>query len=277
MSLEIHLKQRSIPASEVTFFRAICLTLCLFPFVVAKTKELVSKQAMPLWARSLCGAISSFCFTWNLQHTAVGSAYMFFNLAPLVLLTTALIFKGERITSRIVVCLTVVVMGSTLYWSHSTAPVSLQVALVGVTGAVLAACAYTALKLASTNWSAVILAWAISLASIPVALLFRNDSWLPVRGAVLMDLLLITSLGMIGQILVGLSYRWIELSAATALVLSNMAWSSVLDYISGYQVRTLQLVGCLVYVAGMLPLLLRQRRGADWVGGPGLDDRSEPL
>lgn len=59
-----------------------------------------------------------------------------------------------------------------------------------------------------------------------------------------------------GQVLVTLSYRWGELSTATALASSTLAWDVVLDTLLHSDDGMNQLLGCAIYLAGCIPLIV---------------------
>ncbi len=56
---------------------------------------------------------------------------------------------------------------------------------------------------------------------------------------------------------------WAELSTATALASSTMAWGVVLDVASGSQAGFKHLVGCAIYLTGCIPLTVIKERKAD--------------
>jgi hypothetical protein len=55
-----------------------------------------------------------------------------------------------------------------------------------------------------------------------------------------------------GQVFVALSYRWAELSTATAL-----------DVLAGSSAGIKQLVGCAIYLAGCIPLTIMKAQQGD--------------
>jgi drug/metabolite transporter (DMT)-like permease len=125
---------------------------------------------------------------------------------------------------------------------------------VGLSGALAAAASYTALKQAAIHWSPMTLTWGISLSSIPVTLIRKHGPWVSLDRHVALPLLSIAVLCTVGQLFLALSYRWAELSTATAIVPSTMAFGVFFDVIMGAPAGGRQLLGCLIYLSGCIPL-----------------------
>lgn len=254
MSFVVHSYGGKLPATEVIFFRSVFALVVLWPFAFRDRRELLSRSANLLWLRSLLGAVSILSFTWNLQHTSIGLASVLFNVAPLGVMLFAWVSKSERLTLARIVCLVLVVAGGFVFWGDVNVGAVGQVFAVGLGGALAAAGSYTVLNRAAANWSPFTLTWGISVLSIPVTLLLKRGPWVPLYSGVILPVLSIAVLCSAGQVFVALSYRWAELSTATALASSSMAWGVVLDVFSGSTAGLKQLIGCAIYLAGCIPL-----------------------
>jgi drug/metabolite transporter (DMT)-like permease len=258
MAFLIHVWGGVLPPTEIVFFRALFALVTLGPFAFRDRNRLVSKDAMVLWLRSIVGAVSGLCFTWNLQHTSVGLANVLFNLAPLGVIVFGWISRSEKPALSKMVCLVLVVSGSFIFWFNSQTTAPALVLAVGLGGALAAAASYTALKHASMRWNPLTLAWAFSFAGFPVSLIFKNGAWVPLRLNVGLGLLSIVFLATLTQILLALSFKWADLSIATAIIPSSMGWGVALDVASGEPAGGKQIVGCLVYLLGTVRLVTRR-------------------
>ena len=256
MSFVVHSYGGKLPATEVIFFRSVFALVVLGPFAFRDRRELLSSSANLLWLRSLLGAVSILSFTWNLQHTSIGLASVLFNVAPLGVIFFARLSHSERLTPSRILCLVLVVAGGFVFYGDSSGRTAAPVFAVGLGGALAAAGSYTVLNRAAANWSPFTLTWAISLLSVPVTLLLKRGAWVPLHSGVILPLLSIAMLCCAGQVLVALSYRWVELSTATALASSSMAWGVAIDVMAGTSAGAKQLLGCAVFLAGCIPLTL---------------------
>jgi drug/metabolite transporter (DMT)-like permease len=256
MSYVVHSYGGKLPSTEIIFFRSIFALLVLGPFAFRDRRALVSKRSNLLWLRSLLGAISILSFTWNLQHTSIGLASVLFNVAPIGVLLIAWISHSERLTVARSVCLVLVVGGGFVFWGDAYGGGARLVFVVGLGGALAAAASYTVLKQAAVGWSPFTLTWGMSLLSIPVTLLMKRGAWVQLSSTVVLPLLSIAILCCVGQVFVALSYRWAELSTATALASSTMAWGVLLDALAGSTTGLKQLIGCVIYLAGCIPLTI---------------------
>jgi drug/metabolite transporter (DMT)-like permease len=263
MSFNVHSYGGKLPATEIIFFRSIFALVVLGPFAFRDRRALLTGRANLLWLRSLLGAVSILSFTWNLQHTSIGLASVLFNVAPLGVLLLAWVSRSETLTAARIACLLLVVLGGFVFWGDANVGAAGQVFAVGLGGALAAAASYTVLKRAAADWSPFSLTWGMSLLSVPVTLLLKQGPWLPLRSGVILPLLAIALLCSVGQVFVALSYRWAELSTATALASSTMAWGVVLEVAAGSPAGLKQLMGCAIFLAGCIPLTIMKAKQAN--------------
>ena len=260
MSFVVHSYGVKLPATEVIFFRSVFALVVLGPFAFRDRRGLLSRSANLLWLRSLLGAVSILSFTWNLQHTSIGLASVLFNVAPLGVMLFAWVSKSEKMTLARIACLVLVVAGGFVFWGDGNVGAAGQVFAVGLGGALAAGASYTVLNRAAASWSPFTLTWGMSLLSIPVTMLLKRGPWVPLHSGVVLPLLSIAVLCSAGQVFVALSYRWAELSTATALASSTMAWGIILDVFAGSAAGVKQLVGCAIYLAGCIPLTVMKNQ-----------------
>jgi len=259
MAFLIHILAGRMPASEITFLRAVFAVVFLFPFIVRHGSQWLRSNSVLLWIRSIVGALSVLCFAWNLQHTSVGFANTLFNLAPIVVVILGAIWAHEKLELRRFMNIVLVVLASTLFWQGSRSEVNAGVWFVGLGGMCAAAFAYAALKTLPSLWNPLDIAWCLNLATLPVALLFKHGPWIAPAGNARLMLAAICGLSLFGNVLANLSFRNVELSTATALVPSSIIWGVLLD-VGQHNFPPIQgIVGCFLYLLATIRLLVRKQ------------------
>jgi drug/metabolite transporter (DMT)-like permease len=154
--------------------------------------------ALLLWIRSLIGAVSVLCLAWNLQHTSVGFANTLFNLAPIVVVILGAYSGHEKLETVRLISILLVVLASVLFWHGSRSEANVVIWLVGLGGMGAAAIAYTLLKSLPSSWSPFDIAWCLSIATLPVALLFKHGQWAAPVGNVRWTVTAICILSLVG-------------------------------------------------------------------------------
>jgi drug/metabolite transporter (DMT)-like permease len=250
----IHLIAGRAPASEITLLRAICAVAVLFPFVMRHGRLWIRRDSLLLWTRSVIGALSVLCLAWNLQHTSVGFANTLFNLAPIVVVVLGALAGQERLRLGRFLNVVLVVVASAVFWHGSRTNVSMLVWIVGLSGMCAASVAYAMLKSLPSVWKPFDITWCLNLATIPVALAFKNGPWIVPAGARGLLLAAICILSVAGNALANLSFRYLELSTATALIPSAIIWGVLLDMGSHTFPAVQGILGCLLYVIATVML-----------------------
>jgi drug/metabolite transporter (DMT)-like permease len=250
----IHITAGRAPASEITFLRAICAVVFLLPFIVRHGSQWLGRNSLLLWIRSVIGALSVLCLVWNLQHTTVGFANTLFNLAPIFVVLLGAMWGQEKLTLARFVNIILVVLASTIFWYGSRPEVTTVIWVVGLGGMCAAALAYSLLKSLPSFWGPFDITWCLNLATLPVALLFKHGPWIvPTRGVgVLLGAICVLSL--IGNALANFSFRYLELSTATALVPSAIIWGVLLDVGQHNFPAAQGIAGCILYLAATIRL-----------------------
>lgn len=261
MVFAIHMAAGKVSAPEITLLRAVSAALVLLPWALQHGSLWLSKRAAGLWTRSIIGSVSVLCLAWNLQHTSVGFANTLFNLAPILVIVLGGLLGYERLQWNRVLNVALVVLASAIFWHGSRVTASFLVWAVGLVGMCAAAVAYAILKGLPAAWRPWDITWCLNLATIPVALAFcRKDSLVvPGRDGVWL-LIAIYGLSLIGNALANLSFRYLELSTASALIPSAIVWGVLLDMCSQHHYPALEgVLGCLLYVGATLGLAVQRK------------------
>jgi drug/metabolite transporter (DMT)-like permease len=254
MVFAIHKTTGNAPAAEITFLRAICGVVALLPFVMRHGRRWLQRSSVLLWMRSAIGALSVLCLAWNLQHTSVGFANTLFNLAPIFVVVLGAFAGQEKLRLDRFLNILLVVVASAIFWHGSRAEVSAVVWLVGLSGMCAASISYVMLKSLPSLWSPLDITWCLNLATIPVALLFKNGPWILPVGNIGYLLGSICVLSVAGNALANLSFRYLELSTATALIPSAIIWGVLLDMRYHAFPPIQGIAGCLLYLVAVVQL-----------------------
>lgn len=227
MGVLINRLASSVPATEITLFRGLAGVFILFPFVKSQLALLFQPGAMIVWVRAIAGAISIYCFSWNLQLADVGSANILFNLSLIFVLFGNYVSGRSPLTLSVVTNVMLAVAGVVLYWYGSKMIINGKILALGLTGAIAATIAYTALNKATRQYSAWLIVWAVSLMSIPVALVRKSGEWVMPSALNASMLAGIVFSVLLAHYLLNVSFAKLSLPVATALGPSCIVWTVI--------------------------------------------------
>ena len=256
MTFLVHFTAGKVPASEVIFIRALSGVIVLLPFVTRHRVEWISKSATSIWTCGLVGSISVFCFAWNLQHTSVAFANTLFNLAPIAVVCIGTIVGQKKIGANRLLDVILVISASALFWHGSQSEISPMVWVVGLLGMCAAAIAYAILKILPFSWNTFDVTWSLSVATLPVALLFKQGPWVVPGGAAIVTLIAICALSIAGGAFLNVSFRYVELSTATSLVPSAIIWGVLIDTFEHNHPAWQAIAGCALYLLAMVLMMV---------------------
>ena len=255
MYFVVHANAGRLPATQITFCRSLFALVAVSPMAFAQRDLLFTSKAAGIWVRSAANALSIVCLAWNLQHTSIGFANVLFNVTPIVVLILGFWTGAIPIRFSQALCMSLVVVGSCLFYGGAAGKPSMAVWLGGLGGAVAAGVHYTMLERQSNDWSPVALIWPLSFISLPLMLALKSSPWLPPSLPVALTLLGIGMLCLVGQYLVIVSMRHAGLAVGTALVPSAIAFGVLIEAAMTHRIRPLATAGCLVYSIGLMPLV----------------------
>ena len=128
--------------------------------------------------------------------------------------------------------------------------------IVGLLGMCAAAIAYAILKILPLKWNTFDITWSLSLATLPVALLFKLGPWVAPSGTAVATLIAICALSIAGSALLNLSFRYLELSTATSLAPSAIIWGVLIDTLEHNHPAWQAIAGCSLYLFAMVLLII---------------------
>lgn len=216
-----------IPTSELVFFRGL-VTLVISAYYARKhNASLFGNKKSVLVLRGLFGTVSLFALFYCLQKIPLAMATVISNLAPLFTVLIAHYFLKERATWVNWVLLVVAFLG-VLFIKGWDPNVSWDVAMIGVLGSFMAACAYTCVRVLRTSEHPIIVIFYFQFISVPLMLVPMIFQWVTPSWT---DGLLILTIGILTQIaqyFMTLSY---QLETAAKVMVYNYAgvvWSIAL-------------------------------------------------
>jgi drug/metabolite transporter (DMT)-like permease len=175
-------------------------------------------------------------------------------LAPIFVVVLGAFAGQEKLKPGRFLNIVLVVVASAIFWHGSRAEVSAAVWAVGLSGMCAASIAYSMLKSLPSTWNPFDITWCLNLATVPVALLFKHGPWIAPTGNIGFLLGTICALSVVGNALANLSFRYLELSTATALIPSAIIWGVVLE-IGNHLFPPIQgIAGCLLYMVATILL-----------------------
>jgi drug/metabolite transporter (DMT)-like permease len=256
----IHSIAGKVPASEVAFVRAISAVFILLPLAMRHGWTWIGRKSSLLWIRSGLGAVSVLCLIWNLQHTSVGFANTLFNFAPILVVILGYKAGQEKPDAGRFIEVFLVVVASVLFWHASRSHTSVLVWTVGLCGMCSAAISYVMLKELPRAWTSWDITWCLNVVTLPLTFLFKRGPWIAPVGHSGLVLVLICAFGLLGNALAYASFRYLELSTATALVPSSIIWGVLLDMGEHNFPAVQGIAGCLLYLAATIKLAIAPRK-----------------
>jgi len=222
MAFLVHHQASRVPSSELAVVRAVATLAVLLPFCwreLAKLRR--GRDAAFVWLRAVAGAVSIFCYFWNLQHADVGTASVFVDISPAVLALLSVRITGDFVPRRARVGAIVAVAGASLvHTSESTRPPT-AATIVGVFGLAAAVIAQLSLRRAAQKYSPLLLVSCLSIVLVVIGPWLPGERWVHPSDADLAILVGIIATSIVGQLCFSASFR--DLPATTASALSLLA------------------------------------------------------
>ncbi len=165
-----------IPASELIFFRGlVSLTICYVAIRRLKTSPW-GQQKKWLLLRGFFGTISLLALFYGLQRMPIAMAMTLSNLAPLFTVMLAHFFLKERSHWLHGVCLFGAFLGVIMV-KGADLSVPWSLALIGIGGALSAACAYTCIRILKDTEQAFVIIFYFPLVSLPLTFYPMIQYW----------------------------------------------------------------------------------------------------
>jgi drug/metabolite transporter (DMT)-like permease len=167
-----------VPTSELVLFRGlVSLAIC---YLMLKRMGLSpwGNNKKLLIVRGFFGTISLFCMFYSLAHMPIAMAMTFSNMSPLFTVIIAHYFLKEKVHPLHVVFL-IMAFGGVILVKGWDSSVPWSLALVGLSTAVFAACAYTSVRALRASDHAMVAVFYFPLVSVPMMVVPVAQNWVP--------------------------------------------------------------------------------------------------
>lgn len=254
-----------IPSNQLTFFRGILSLLILTPFVRDVLPKAFARGSRFLWIRSAAGAGSVLSFYFNLQHSDVGTATAFADLAPVFVVLLGWTFLKESLHGPELIGIALATLGAIFLNARWAVPPPPIVTLVGVGGAFIASISYLALREAVLEFKSTLVVWCLSLCASAACLLLPRSDWvIPSSPAEWTALFGVGLSALLGQVLLTRSFLYLRPQVCSVLGFTSMFWGLLLQI--GLDGRNPARGAWLAYslvVAGVVVLQITSRPAQD--------------
>jgi len=263
MALAAKLAAAGLSGSEVAFVR-FAVMLVPIALVPSLARKAVTFQRLDLLVyRGVFGGTAVLLYFLAMAHIPVGIATLLNYCSPIFSVAFAALFLGESVDRRLVVPLVSALVGVALAAGGGAGPGELlhlgRWEIVGLTSAVLSGAAVTAIRAARRTEGS----WSVYgsftlfglLATAPFGLAgFRVPS--PRQWFLLV---VVGGCSVVAQLLMTYAYRWVTNLQAGVLNQLTVVLSLTFGAIFlGDRLKPLQLLGCLLTVAGVLGVVWLQ-------------------
>lgn len=197
------LGSRGFPVVEIIAFRAAISLVLSLAVVLRKGIPILGQQRLWLLARGIIGFLALLCVYYSVVHLPLAEATILQYVHPIFTLLIALLFLGERIHSRTLVCIALSLAGLVLvaqpgwlagFQADTLDPFTVGIALLGALGS---ASAYVIVrKLAATEDSSVIILY-FPLVCLPATIVLGWAQFVMPSGT---DWLFVVGVGVFTQI-----------------------------------------------------------------------------
>ena len=116
------------------------------------------------------------------------------------------------------------------------------------------------LKSLPSAWTPWDITWCLNVVTLPITLVFKRGPWIVPSGHSALLMIGICVLGLLGNALAYASFRYLELSTASAFVPSSIIWGVLLD-ISKHSFPAFQgIAGCFLYLFATVSLVVKPKK-----------------
>lgn len=227
--LNVLVKIASIPSAEMMFARGFVGVVLLTPFVVSEVRSLFHRHSIFVWIRFIAGALAVLALFYNIQINGAGLATAVANLTSLFVILFSIIFLRERLIFSEWIGIILVFLATFMLHSPLGLMINFQGSVIGLLGAFSGAIAIISLKKIANQYSAYLLVWGFCFFCGIISLFCPGPSWFCRSWLDVLALFLAGILGAAGQIFLTVSYRELPASLASAVTLSAILWSVILE------------------------------------------------
>lgn len=252
MSYLVHWNPRSHPVEQLAFVRGVITMAGVLPFCWRELDIYFRQDAAMLWLRAIAGSTGLFLYYHTLQGTVSANANFLFSFSPLFVVLFALAFLRERLSSRELTGIILIVLAGGLLWIPNASRIPLWVWGTGISGAMVSAVAFLSLGSATRKYSISLIVFGFGTMGAVLAAIYPGWTWKEANGADWAFLVAASVAGLAAQFLLTLSFSQLKTPVAAALSRTSILFAGILDIVlAGYRPHPLEWLAYLTIVGGV--------------------------
>lgn len=253
-----------LPAIQKTFFRNLISAVIAFGFVIYNKESLFGKREnqLVLLGRSIFGTIGIVLLFYAIDHLVLSDADMLNKMSPFLVIIFSAIFLKERVLPFQMVTIVLAFIGM-LFIIKPSLSVDFFPYMIGVLSAVVAAAAYTLLRVLGTREKFYTVVFYFSFFSTVVLLPFLILFYEPMTAKQLIYLLLAGLFATVGQFGITLAYKYAPARDISIFTYSTVLFTTILSFtFFGEGPDIYSLLGYVIILSAMTYMFFRGRKAA---------------
>ena len=221
-----------LPSIQKAFFRNIVAVLIAFFLVLKDSNSFIGekKNQRLLMARALFGTLSLICNYYAIDKLVLSDANMLNKLSPFFAIVFSALFLRERIKVQQVVAMIIAFIGM-LFVVRPQFSLEMIPALIGVSGGIFSAVAYTCLRALRGKENANTIVFYFSFFSSVVILPFMIINFKPMTLIQFIYLIGAGVFASIGQFGITLAYKFAPAKEISIFDYTNVLFSALISFI----------------------------------------------
>lgn len=261
MSFLVHRLGGALPASELTFFRAIFALSILLPFMLPHLGKLRDRRALWILLRSITGSLAMICLFANLQRTSIGTARSLGLFAPVLLVLASSRILKEPLRPAEIGAVGLTILGAALLYLPGSERPSWVVTALGFGGSTLACAALISLRRAAGVFPPTLIIGCLCTVLMLLSLVIPGDPWVMPGGALLPLAFGVCAAGLMGQWFLTATFRRLRAPIASSLSLTSLVWGISLEMaFEGARPKAVQYLSYALILGGVIALNLARSK-----------------
>lgn len=253
-----------LPAIQKTFFRNFISMIIAFGFVIYHKDSLFGKrenQALLLW-RSIFGTLGIIFLFYAIDHLVLSDADMLNKMSPFLVIIFSAIFLKEKVMPYQMTTIIIAFVGM-LFIVKPSFSVDFFPYMIGVLSAIVAAAAYTFLRVLGNREKYYTVVFYFSFFSTVVLLPFLLLFYEPMSLKQLTLLLLAGLFATVGQFGITLAYKFAPARDISIFTYSTVIFTTILSFsFFGEGPDKYSLIGYVIILGAMTYMFFRGRKSA---------------
>src|SRR5699024_1031334 len=253
-----------LPAIQKTFFRNFVSMIIAFGFVMYNKESLFGKrenQALLLW-RSIFGTLGIIFLFYAIDNLVLSDADMLNKMSPFLVIIFSAIFLKEKVMPYQIATIIMAFIGM-LFIVKPSFSVDFVPYMVGVLSAIVAAAAYTFLRVLGNREKYYTVVFYFSFFSTVVLLPFLLMFYEPMSMQQLTLLLLAGLFATVGQFGITLAYKFAPARDISIFTYSTVIFTTILSFaFFGEGPDKFSLIGYIIILGAMTYMFFRGRKSA---------------